>query len=76
LPRIIKSEFIILKIFWGIAFLCGVAAAFYSLINTLIIYFQYQPVVQVERVEEYPTKFPAVIYFFIISKIIFTDENK
>jgi hypothetical protein len=43
------------------AFLCGVAAAFYSLINTLMIYFQYQPIVQVERVEEYPTKFPAVI---------------
>jgi hypothetical protein len=43
------------------AFLCGVAAASYYLINTLIIYFQYQPVVQVARVEEYPTKFPAVI---------------
>jgi hypothetical protein len=60
LPRIIKSKYLILKVLWAIAFLGGIAAATYYLINTLVTYFQYQPVVQVTRIDEYPTIFPAV----------------
>ena len=60
MPRIIKSKYLILKILWGIAFLGGIAGATYYLINTLTTYYQYQPVVQVSLIEEFPTQFPAV----------------
>ena len=45
---------------WTIAFVCGLTAGTYCLINTLTTYFKYQPVVQVTRIDEYPTIFPAV----------------
>ena len=60
MPRVIKSKYIILKIFWFLAFLGGLAAASYLFINSLINYFQYQPVVQVKLIQEFPTLFPAV----------------
>jgi hypothetical protein len=80
LPRIIKSKYLILKILWAIAFCSGIAAVTYYLINTLTAYFQYQPVVQVTRVDEFPTIFPSVticnlIPFVNLSRLGLTNEK-
>ena len=60
MPRIIKTKYFILKILWGLAFICGLAASSYYLVNSVINYLQYQPVVQVTLIQEFPTLFPAV----------------
>ena len=69
-----------MKILWAIAFFSGIAAATYYLINTLTAYFQYQPVVQVTRFDEFPTIFPAVticnlIPFVNLSRLGLTNQK-
>ena len=60
LPRVIKSKYIVLKILWGLAFIAGLAASLYYLVISIISYLQYQPVVQVTLIQEFPTLFPAI----------------
>jgi hypothetical protein len=50
----------IIRILWGFFLLVGIGASGYFLITTLVNYYQFQPVVQISVIQEYPTSFPAV----------------
>ena len=47
---------------WFFVFLGGLGGALYYLYSILHNYFQYQPITQVEFVQEFPTIFPAVTF--------------
>ena len=60
LPNIIRTEHIGLKVFWLIAWLVGLGLTLYLLITSILAYFDYGVVSQIQIINERPMLFPEV----------------
>ena len=63
LPRIfarLSKKQWALSIFWMITFLAALVYCVYTIIQCMVIYFQFGVTLEISQIQELPTKFPAI----------------
>jgi len=60
IPRVFKAKYLITKITWIIFFCISASVCTYSIIASILNYFQYSVVTTIETITEIPSNFPVI----------------
>lgn len=60
IPRIVKSERLFVKIVWSISFLMFLAWSFYSIVNSITDYLNYDYITNIRTIQQDKSEFPEI----------------
>ena len=65
LPSVFRTDKICLKLMWLCLFIFGTSFGVYTVIETIKTYLNYEIVTNIQVINEIPTAFPAVTFYFL-----------